>query len=305
MRLPLLLLAAALTASGAESKRAANTVLRVAALDQDPPLDKAGFKAALDGSPVTVLRVHGPEDGMILILVLDLTGDVSLVDAARRALAEALPRLPGHIWLTVMKSQDLLQVLADPTPDRPKIIETILAYGATGKAGLLGTLETAAKLGDSMNRRANVRVAVLYLTDSNIYNYREDFTNPVINSSDSRDLSRRFPEQLIREKIKKLSEAMSSSETPFFFVHLSYFSDPINEAYQRGLLQLAGDSGGVGAFCRSPGEIPASLEKVLGAAASHLSVALELGRVKSRTATVTLMNGDREIPCHTRFSLGR
>ncbi len=309
MRLPILpmtlVFAFALPILGAEAKVAARTVLRVAALDQDPPLDKAAFKATLDGSPATVLRVRGPKDDMVLFLVLDLTGEVSLIDAARNALAERLPQLPPNIWLAVVKSQDLLQVLADPTPDRQKVLDTILTYAATGKAGLLATLETAARLGDGLIRRADVRVAMLYLTDSNIYNYREDFTNPVINSSDSRDLSRRFPEQLIREKMQKLSQSLSSSETPFFFVHLNYFSDPINEAYQRGLLQLAAESGGIGAFSRSPGEIPASLDKVLAAAASHWSIGLELGRVKSRTATVALVNGEREIPSHTRFSLGR
>ena len=121
----------------------------------------------------------------------------------------------------------------------------------TGKAGLLTTVESAAAIGDSLLARTNVRVAVLYVTDSNIYNYREDFTNPVINSSDSRDLSRRFPDQLIREKIQKLSDSLAASETPLFFVHLNYFSDRINEAYQRGLLQLAEETGGIGAFCRS------------------------------------------------------
>jgi hypothetical protein len=204
-----------------------------------------------------------------------------------------------------MRSQDQLRVLADPTPDRGKVADAILSAAATGKAGLLDSLESAARLGQGLHSRANVRVAALFISDSNIYNYREDFTNPVINLSDSRDLSRRFPEQLIREKMQRLSEALSFAESPFFFVHLNYFSDPINEAYQRGLLQLATESGGAGAFCRSAGEIPASVEKMVGAAASHWSVALELGRTKARTATVTLFNGNREIPCHSRFSLER
>jgi hypothetical protein len=287
----------------ADVRRPARTLLRVAAPEQEPPLDKAAFKATLDGNPAKVLRVRGPKDDLILLVVLDLTGDLTLIDSARGVLTERIAALPPNAWVGVLKSQDMLQVVLDPSPEREKVGAAIRDYAATGKAGLLTTVESAAAIGDKLLARTNVRVAVLYVTDSNIYNYREDFTNPVINSSDSRDLSRRFPDQLIREKIQKLSDSLAASETPLFFVHLNYFSDPINEAYQRGLMQLAEESGGIGAFCRSRGEIPQALEKVMSAAATHWSVAVELRGAKSRTATVDLLNGDRDVPNRARFSL--
>jgi len=37
----------------------------------------------------------------------------------------------------------------------------------------------------------------------NIYRYREDYTNPVINQSDPHDLSRRFPRRSLRRKISE------------------------------------------------------------------------------------------------------
>lgn len=289
--------------SAAEARRPPRTSLLVAAPEQDPPLDRAAFKATLDGNPAKVLRVRGPKDDLVLLLVLDLTGDQTLVDTARAALTERLGALAMNHWVALLKSQDVLQVAQDPTPDREKIAAAISEYAATGKAGLLTTIESAAAIGDSLLTRSNVRVAVLYVTDSNIYNYREDFTNPVINSSDSQDLSRRFPDQLIREKMQKLSDSLASSETPLFFVHLNYFSDPINEAYQRGLMQLAEESGGIGAFCRSRGEIPEAVGKIVSAAATHWSVAVELRGAKARTATVDLLNGDRDVPNRARFSL--
>lgn len=289
--------------AAAEARKPMRTQLRVAAPEQTPPLDRAAFKATLDGNPARVLRVRGPKDDLILLVVLDLTGDLTLIDSARVALTERLAALPKNNWVAVLKSQDVLQVVHDPSPDREKAAAAIREYAATGKAGLLTTIESAAALGDSLLARTNVRVAVLYVTDSNIYNYREDFTNPVINSSDSRDLSRRFPDQLIREKIQKLSDGLAASETPLFFVHLNYFSDPINEAYQRGLLQLAEESGGIGAFCRSRGEIPEAVEKVVAAAATHWSVAVELRGAKARTANVDLLNGERDVPNRVRFSL--
>lgn len=303
MRTAVAFLMMALALGGAEARRPARTLLRVAAPEQNPPLDSAAFKAKLDGNPAKVLRVRGPKDDLVLLVVLDLTGDLTLIDTARQALVERLTALPKNNWVAVLKSQDVLQVLQDPSPEREKAAAAIQGYTATGKAGLLTTIESAAALGDAMLARTNVRVALLYVTDSNIYNYREDFTNPVINSSDSRDLSRRFPDQLIREKIQKLSDSLASSETPLFFVHLNYFSDPINEAYQRGLLQLAEESGGAGAFCRSRGEIPEAVERIVAAAATHWSVAVELRSIKSRTANVDLLNGDRDVPNRARFSL--
>ena len=289
--------------SAAEARRPPRTSLRVAAPEQDPPLDRAAFKATLDGNPAKVLSVRGPKDDLVLLVVLDLTGDQTLIDTARGALTARLGALAMNHWVALLKSQDVLQVAQDPTPDREKIAAAISEYAATGKAGLLTTIESAAAIGDSLLTRSNVRVAVLYVTDSNIYNYREDFTNPVINSSDSQDLSRRFPDQLIREKMQKLSDSLASSETPLFFVHLNYFSDPINEAYQRGLMQLAEESGGIGAFCRSRGEIPEAVDKIVSAAATHWSVAVELRGAKARTATVDLLNGDRDVPNRARFSL--
>lgn len=279
------------------------TVLRIAALQQDPPLDKTAFRAALDNDPVKLGKIRGPQDDLIVLLVLDLTGDVSRIDAARSALAEQFKELPANTWLAVVKSQDLLQVLVDPTPDREKVLTAIQEYGATGKSGILDTLESAAKMGDALLTNANVRVAVLYLTDSNVYNMREDFTNPVINASDAGDLSRRFPGQLIKEKMGKLSDSLTPFQAPFFFVHLQYSSDPINQAFQRGLLQLAEESGGTGAFCRSRGEISDSLQKVLAAVGNSWSVAVQLPPSASRSATIHLFNGDRDVPAHSRFEL--
>ncbi len=282
---------------------ASRTMLHVTAPDQqDPPLKPDAFQAKLDGNPAKVLRVKGPTDDLILLVVLDLTDDLTLIDTAREALTERISSLAPNHWVGVLKSQDGLQVIEDPTGDRERVKGAIHDYTAAGKAGLLTTVESAEQLGDALMARSSVRVAILYVTDSNIYNYREDYTNPVINASDSRDLSRRFPEQLIREKIQKLSDRLAASETPLFVVHLNYISDPINEAYQRGLLQLSEQSGGSGAFCRSRGEIPEAVARIVNAAASHWSVAVEFRQAKPRAANVDLFNGDRDIPNRTRFS---
>jgi hypothetical protein len=100
---------------------------------------------------------------------------------------------------------------------------------------------------------------VVYVTDSNIARYREDYTNPVINQSDPHDLSRRFPEELIAEKISKLVDSTAALEAPLFIVHLHSRSDRLNTAYQNGLKTLAEATGGQADICRSVAEIPEAI----------------------------------------------
>ena len=113
---------------------------------------------------------------------------------------------------------------------------------------------------------------MLYITDGSIYNYREDYTNPVINSSDPHDLSRVFPDALIRDKTSKLVGDVSALEAPLFVVHISYRGDTLNISYQNSLLTLADATGGRGQVCRSVGEIP----DAVGAALARISSAWRL-----------------------------
>jgi hypothetical protein len=78
----------------------------------------------------------------------------------------------------------------------------------------------------------------------------------VINGSDPHDISRRFPDALIQDKISGLEGQLSSLEAPLFVVHIHYRSDTLNTSYQNGLLTLADTTGGKGQLCRSIAEIP-------------------------------------------------
>jgi hypothetical protein len=217
------------------------------------------FEATFNGKPTPVLSPLGPGSDQIILLVLDFTGDVSLVDAAKQALAAEIAKLPQNIWVGLLSDQDGLRVLADPSPHRKALLDAINGLGDAGKPGVLDSVTPALTLADNMMRKFPVRVSVLYVTDSNIYTYREDYTNPVINGSDPHDLSRVFPDALIQDKISKLEEDVSSLEAPLFVVHLDYRGDTLNEAYQNGLLRLADTTGGRGQVCRSVGEIPDAL----------------------------------------------
>ncbi len=230
----------------------------------------------IDGQPARIVKFKGPSDDLMLLVVLDLVGDLAAIDLARKALITSIESLPPNAFVALLRAQDGLRVLQDPTPDHTVLADTIRALPVSGRAGLLDTVEAACRLADSIIAKAPTRLAVLYVTDSNVYNYREDFTNPVINYSDHRDLSRRFPEGLVRERISRLSARLSLRRSPLFVTHLSYRADRLNEAYQNGLLQLAATTGGNAVFCRSYAEITDAIERTFQTIRSHYSLDLEI-----------------------------
>lgn len=262
----------------------------------------ASLSAKAAGAPVKVLRTRGPGHDMVLLVVLDLAGDLAQVDPARTALVEALEKLPSNVYTGLMRAQDGLRVLLDPGPDRTKIKETIEGLNISGRAGLLDTVETAAQIADSMLAKANVRTAILYVSDSSISNYREDFTNPVVNSGDSRDMSRRFPEGLVKEKLSQLSARLAPRQTPLFIVHLNYQNDRLNEAYQAGLLEIANASAGSAVFCRSIGEIPEAIANTLTTIQALQNAEIQLGPTKAKQVDIELSAEGRTLRYRQRIS---
>ena len=202
-----------------------------------------------------------------------------------------------------MRAQDGLQVLLDPTGDRAKVADAIRAARSAGRPDCSIPSKSPPASPTPSSPRPTCGSALLYITDSNIYNYREDFTNPVINSSDSRDMSRRFPEGLVREKITKLRRQLAGSQTPLFIVHLAYRSDRLNEAYQSGLMQLAAATGGAAVFCRSATDVGATIAKALETIGSLYSVTVDLPRRAGKNIQVQLEAGDRQLSYRSRFSL--
>jgi len=240
--LGLLAAATALPAADKPSSPAAALRCRVTAWLGDPPLDPATLKATVEGRAAKIVGIRDPDSALLLLIVLDLTGDLALISPARDALKSELQALPANVWVALLRAQDGLRVLADPGPGRAAALAQLDALETTGRAGLLEAVEPAAALAERILRRSPVRTAVLFLTDSSIYNYREDYTNPVINPSDSRDLSRRFPDALIREKAAKLAATLNAFDVPVFIQHLAFLRDRLNEAYQTGLQELAGNA---------------------------------------------------------------
>ncbi len=285
--------------------------LRVPAWIEDAPtpLGRVRFEATLNGAPAPVFAQYGPSSDQVILIVLDLAGDVSFVDPARQALVDEIGKLPANAWVGLLRAQDGLHVLADPGPDRAPVLQAIQDIASSGKAGLLDTVEQSLSLADAMMRKSSARVSVLYVTDSSVYNYRDDYTNPVINQSDPHDLSRRFPEQLIVEKIDKLVQGVESLQPPLFVVHLHYRGSRLNEAYQSGLKTLTDATAGDTEVCRSIAEIPTALSAMFARISSAWSLSLSLPARfhPDLRIRVSAFAGDRELQLSTRsrFTLKR
>jgi len=234
------------------------------------------FEAALNGKTVPVTAQLGPGSDQVILVVLDLTGDLTLIDTAKQALIAEISKLPPNAWVGLLRTQDGLHVLADPGANRQPPIDAIRSLSNSNEPDLLETVQSALSLADALMRKSPVRVSVLYITDGSIYGYREDYTNPVINESDPHDLSRRFPEALINAKVSKLVEASSSLEAPLFVVHLNYRRDRLNVAYQNGLETLADATAGKSDVCRSVAEIPEAISAMFARILSAWRVTLAL-----------------------------
>jgi hypothetical protein len=266
-------------------------------------LAREALSVKVNGVAVQPSRLLAPGDDLVLLVVTDMAGDITLAELAKRALNERIAQLPSNALAGLLRAQDGLRVLVDPTADRAALMAAVDALPVSGKAGLLETVQTAAALGDAILAKAGVRLAVLFITDSDVGNYREDFTNPTINSTDSGDISRRFRDGLIREKISKLDASLEAVETPVFILHLAYRTDTLNQAYQTGLMTLAATTGGSSYFCRSQTEIPDAMGKAFEAIASQYSLTVALPRSLPKTVDVTMESPGHTLNWRSRFAL--
>ena len=265
------------------------------------------FEATFNGRSVPITAQLGPSSDQVILVVLDLTGDLSLIEAAKQALITEISKLPSNAWVGLLRTQDGLHVLADPSANRQPLVDAIRFLSNSTEPELLETVQSALSLADAILRTSPVRVSVLYITDGNIYGYREDYTNPVINESDPHDLSRRFPEALINAKISKLVDDTGSLEAPLFVVHLNYRRDRLNVAYQNGLGTLADATGGRSDLCRSVAEIPEAVAAMFARISSAWRLTLALPSRIHYNIQIHLSapcgDGDLRISWRTHFRL--
>ena len=236
----------------------------------------ADLDVAIDGRPVPVNSVQTPDDHLILLLVLDTVKYPDRFDAAQEALVAKLSGLGPNYYVGVLTAQDGLVVRQDPVRSRRRLRERLEAIDVRGVPGLLDVVVDASRVADATLNSADIRLAVLFLTDGEIEDYRGDYTIPVVNPSDRSDLSRRFGAQLILERVRSVADSLESAQAPLFFIHLARRHDELNEVYQNGISEFASITGGQALFAQALQEIPALVEQILNEIASHSVVTLEV-----------------------------
>jgi hypothetical protein len=266
------------------------------------PFSSASLIATIGGERTEVLNVQAPADDLMLLVVLDLTDDLALVEQARTALLARIDNLPPNHLVGVLSAQNGLRVLTEPTSDHAKIAAAIRSQQVGGRAGLLETVEEAAQIGSSIIAKSGVRVAILYVTDSDIHNYREAFDNPTVNRSDNGDVSRRM-DSLVRERMSRMASTLGKTQAPVFITHLSYRNDQLNVAYQTGLNALTAATGGNALVARSNAEVPEYVTSTLDHILGHYSVKLALHDPALKKADVSLVSEALELDYRSSYLL--
>ncbi|MGH9663002.1 MAG: hypothetical protein ACRD9L_01085 [Bryobacteraceae bacterium] len=112
----------------------------------------------MNGKAVSVVAAQSPASDQVILIVLDLTGDPDQIVPAKQALIDQIGKLPRNAWVGLLKAQDGLHVLADPSPDRKRIDTAIQTATISAFAGLLDTVEPALSIADAMLRSSPARV---------------------------------------------------------------------------------------------------------------------------------------------------
>ena len=92
---------------------------------------------------------------------------------------------------------------------------------------------------------------------------REDFGGVQIVRFPISDLSRRFRDRLVRERISRILNSLNRSWAPLFFLHLQRQTGALNVAYQDGLAQFARATAGEALFGSSVAEIPVLVRRIM------------------------------------------
>ena len=233
------------------------------------------LEVTLDGRPADVTATQAPDEHLILLLVMDTVKYPDRVDAARDAIVSKLRELGKKYFVGVFTAQDGLAVQLDPVRGRNKLRDALESVDVRGMPGLLDVVEQASQIADETLAAAPVRLAVLFVTDGAIGDYRGHYTVPVVNPSDQRDLSRRFRDQLILARIRHAVDALESAQAPLFFLHLARSFDNLNEVYQNGISEFARITGGTALFAQGLQEIPAMVGRLLDEIAALTVLTIE------------------------------
>jgi len=249
--------------------------------DFETDLKTENFQLSDGRAPLKITSFQPPESPTLLFVAFDTVGEITDINQVRLALRQELAKLGAQYWVGLISAQERIEVLQDPTPDRSAVLNDIETLAQIGKAGLLESIIPIADFTTQILLRSNVRVAVIFVTDSDIGNYRIDYLNPPVNASDSRDLSRRFAGRALQEKISRMLSTLVKFQAPIFIVHIDPGRDPLNRTYQNGLKQFAEAVGGQLFLSKTVADIPTVVEEAFRWVQSFYLLGIDVSRAKS------------------------
>lgn len=211
-------------------------------------LKAENFKVQQDKKDLTPAVFLGAESPVLLVFVMDTTGDASNIDALRKELCNFVSALPPSIQVMVMSCNDGLRVLQNNTGDPAKLKEAIMNYNTKGKPGFLeAVVPVAENLNGLFIKHNNVRVAVIFFTDSEIYNYRKRYTTADFTTEAEKT----------REKLKEIS-------VPMFVMRLPIGNnDTFNRTYEGAVGEMARTTGGEAVYPTTANGITKALVTLL------------------------------------------
>lgn len=229
-------------------------------VETQTPLKLASLHLVGSGSGVALTRLQPPASPTIIFVVLDLTSAVTEAAEVRDGLQSALKNLPPQTWVGLFGANDGLHVIQDPTQDHAVLQWEIQAMYPTGHPGLLDSVEQVEKIASRVQRKGKLKVAIIAITDSNIFGYRSDYGNQQVNSSDTHDLSRRFQGRDLESKIQRMDRRLLQDRVPLFVLQVKNYPDALNRIYNNGLQRFCDTLGGASWFVQSRAEIQSDVQ---------------------------------------------
>ena len=113
--------------------------------EAEAALSPKDLQVKVNGVAAPPVRLLGPGDDLMLLVVADMAGDLTLAQAAKSALSERIQQLPPKAAVGLLKAQDGVRVLVDPTANRALVTAAIESLPVSGRAGLLETVQTVAR----------------------------------------------------------------------------------------------------------------------------------------------------------------
>ncbi len=195
-------------------------------------LKSDNFTVLMDKEPVKLDFFLNPDAPVLIPLVFDTTGDLTYIDAMRKELCRFVDSLPPIIQLMVLTANDGLKVVQNNSSDKELLKKAILNYSIKGYPGFL---ENFLSVSDAMNTlvmKNKIKVCPIFITDSDIYKYRKQYTSADLNTEADR----------IRGKLKE-------SFVPIFVLRLpSGGNDTFARNYEGLMRELARATGGEAEF---------------------------------------------------------